>query len=284
MTALMASARAELLRLRRWPALWVMVGAWLLLNITFVFVFPYLSYRSGAGGFASGGVSRQQLLANVMPAHVPVAVVQGMPMFGGAIALTLGGLAAGSGYGWGTWKTAFTQGPGRLAVIGGTVAALAGVVVTVVVAAFAVDLGIASILATVEGQSIALPAAGDVARAFGGGILILGTWTLAGLAVGTLARSPALAVGLGVVWVLAVENLLRGASTLLDWLQPVTDVLPGTVVGSLAAALGATPVSEGGTPGVVTNLDGGLSVALALTYLVAFAVVTAVLVRRRDVS
>jgi hypothetical protein len=284
MTALMASARAELLRLRRWPALWVMVGAWLLLNITFVFVFPYLSYRNGAGGFATGGVSRQQLLANVMPAHAPVAVIQGMPMFGGAIALTLGGLAAGSGYGWGTWKTAFTQGPGRLAVIGGTVAALAGVVVTVVVAAFAVDLGIASILATVEGQSIALPAAGDVARAFGGGILILGTWTLAGLAVGTLARSPALAVGLGVVWVLAVENLLRGASTLLDWLQPVTDVLPGTVVGSLAAALGATPVSEGGTPGVVTNLDGGLSVALALTYLVAFAVVTAVLVRRRDVN
>jgi hypothetical protein len=35
---------------------------------------------------------------------------------------------------------------------------------------------------------------------------------------------------------------------------------------------------------VVTNLDGGLSVALALAYLVAFAVVTGVLVRRRDVN
>jgi ABC-type transport system involved in multi-copper enzyme maturation permease subunit len=289
MTALMTSApivsaRAELLRLRRWPALWVMVGVWLLLNITFVFVFPYLSYRNGTGGFATQGVARQQLLANVMPAHVPIAVVQGMPMFGGAIMLTLGGLAAGSGYGWGTWKTAFTQGLGRLAVIGGTLAALAGVVVTVVVATFAVDLGIASILATVEGQSIVAPAAGEVARALASGVLILGMWALAGVAVGTLARSPALAVGLGAVWVLAVENLLRGAATLLDWLQPVTDVLPGTVVGSVAAALGATPVSEGGTPGVVANLDGGSSVALALAYLVAFAVVTAVLVRRRDVN
>jgi hypothetical protein len=283
MTALMASARAELLRLRQWPALWVTVGAWLLLNVTFVYVFPYLSYLNG-GGFGAEGVSRQQLLATVMPAHVPVAVVQGMPMFIGAIMLTLGGLAAGNGYGWGTWKTAFTQGPGRLTVTGGTVAALAGVVVTGVVATFAVDLGIASTLATVEGQSIVWPATADVARALGSGALILGMWALAGVALGTLARSPALAVGLGVVWVLAVENLLRGAATLLDWLQPVTDVLPGTVVGSLAAALGATPVSEGGTPGVVRNLDGGASVALALTYLVAFAVVTGVLVRRRDVS
>jgi hypothetical protein len=43
-------------------------------------------------------------------------------------------------------------------------------------------------------------------------------------------------------------------------------------------------VSKGGTPGVVANLDAGPAVALALAYLVVFAVVTAVLVRRRDVS
>ncbi|GAA2116623.1 ABC transporter permease subunit [Actinomadura alba] len=284
MTAIMAGTRAEMLRLRRWPALWVMLGVWLLLNIIFDYVFTYLAYRNG-GGFASEGVSRERLLAGLMPDAVPEAVVQGMPMFGGAIMLTLGALAAGSGYGWGTWKTAFSQGPGRLTVTAGTLAALACVVVGLVVVTFAVDLGFASTLATVEGQSIAWPAAGDVAGAFGGGLLILGMWTVAGVAIGTLARSPALAIGLGAVWVLVVENLLRGAGTLLDWLQPLTDVTPGTVAGSVAAALGATPVSdEGGTPGVVTNLSGGSSIALALAYLAVFAVLTGVLVRRRDVN
>jgi ABC-type transport system involved in multi-copper enzyme maturation permease subunit len=284
MTAMMDSARAELLRLRRWPALWVMLGVWLLLNIIFAYVFTYLAYRNG-GGFDNEGIPREELFAGLMPAAVPAAVVQGMPMFGGAIMLTLGALAAGSGYGWGSWKTAFTQGPGRLAVAAGTLVVLAGVVVGVVVVTFAVDLGIASALATVEGRSIAWPAVDDAARAVGGGVLILGMWAVAGVAVGTLARSPALAIGLGAVWVLVVENLLRGAGRLLDWLGPMTDVMPGTVAGSLAAALSAAPVTEeGGTPGVVTNLSGGPAVALTLAYLVAFAAVTGALVRRRDIS
>ncbi|MBC6459370.1 ABC transporter permease [Actinomadura sp. HBU206391] len=284
MITVMVSARAELLRLRRWPALWVMLGVWLLLNIIFDYVFTYLGYRNG-GGFGSEGVSREELFAGLMPAAVPEAVVQGMPMFGGAIMLTLGALAAGSGYGWGTWKSAFTQGPGRLAVAAGTLVALAVIVVGLVVVTFAVDLGISSTLATIEGQSIVWPAVDDIVRALSGGVLILGMWVVAGVAVGTLSRSPALAVGLGAVWVLVVENLLRGAGTLLDWLGPVTDVMPGTVAGSFAAALGATPVSEeGGTPGVVTNLSGGPAVALALAYLVAFAVMTGALVKRRDID
>ncbi|GAA0563232.1 ABC transporter permease [Actinomadura livida] len=279
MTALTASTRAEVLRLRRWPALWTLGGVWLLLNITFGYVFPYLSYRNG-GGFANEGADPRQLLADVMPESVPVAVVQGMPMFGGAILFALGALTAGSGYGWGTWKTAFTQGPGRSAVLGGTLAALGGVVVAVVLGTFAIDLGIAASLASVEGQGIALPAAGDVARGLGGGVLILALWTAAGLAVGTLTRNPALAVALGLVWTLAVENLLRAVSSLLDWLGPVTDVLPGTAAGSIASAVGGNPVSEGGSPGVVDNLGGGAAVTVALCYLAVLVVVTGVLARR----
>jgi ABC-2 type transport system permease protein len=284
MTPIIVSARAELLRLRRWPALWVLLGAWLLLNIIFGYVFSYLGYRSG-GGFGNEGVPREQLLAGFMPAAVPKVLVEGMPMFGGAILLSLGALAAGSGYGWGTWKAAFTQGPRRLSVTAGMLGALACVVAGVVAVTFAVDLGIASALAAIEGQDIVWPGLGDTIGALAGGALILGMWVVAGVALGTLARSPALAIGLGAVWVLMVDNLLRGAGTLLDWLEPVTDVTPGTVAGSLAAALGGTPVSdEGGTPGVVTNLSGGSAVALALAYLAVFAVLTGALVRRRDVN
>ena len=40
----------------------------------------------------------------------------GFPFFGGVLALMLGVLTLGSEYGWGTLRTLFTQGPGRLRV------------------------------------------------------------------------------------------------------------------------------------------------------------------------
>ncbi len=278
-----ASARAELLRLRRWPALWVMVGAWLVLNLMFVYLFAYLSYRNGGTGFGSNGRSRAELLSGLLPTGVPLAVVQGTPMFGGAIMLTLGAVAAGSGYGWGTWKTSLTMGRSRSAVTGGVLVALGAVVVGVVLLTFVVDLVVSSALSTVEGASFALPRLGSVALGFGSGVLILGMWTLVGVVLGTLARGPALAVGLGVVWVLAVENLLRGLSSLVSWLGPVIDVLPGTAAGSLVGSLGAIPVSEGGTPGVVTNLPGLPAALVAVAYVIVLTAITALIIRKRDV-
>lgn len=53
--------------------------------------------------------------------------------------------------------------------------------------------------------------------------MIGGMWILGGALTGTLTRGPALAVGLGLVWVLAVENL-----TVLD-APSVTWVLAGYV-------------------------------------------------------
>jgi ABC-2 type transport system permease protein len=283
MSQLVASARADALRLRQWPAVWVLIGIWLLLNIMFVYVFPYLSYKNGSGPFA-GERPRAELLAGILPDRVPLSVVQGMPMFGGAIILTLGALAAGSGYGWGTWKTALTQGPGRLSVAGGTLISLGGLVLSVIAVTILVDLGFAEVLAIVEGQPLGLPAIGSLAKSVGIGVLILGMWALGGAAIGTMTRSPALAIGVGVVWVLAIENLLRGLASALDWLRPVTDVLPGTAAGSLVAALGALPVSEGGSPGVVDNLAGWPAAGVVVGYLLLFAIGTGLLLRRRDVT
>lgn len=284
MTALVASTRAELLRLRKWPATWVMVGAWLLLNIMFVYAFNYISYRTGDASNMTDGIPPRQLLAEMLPSAVPTAAIQGMPMFGGAILLILGGLVVGSGYGWGTWKTVFTQGPGRLATFGGTLAALAVAVAGVVALTFVVDFGIAAGVAATESVPIEWPALADIAQGFGSGLLILGMWTAAGVLVGTLARSPALAVGLGLVWALAVENLLRSVAGALDGLSYVTDVLPGTAAGSLVGALVGRGGGEDGTPGVLTVLDGGTAAAWLATYLVVFVGVATYLVRRRDLT
>jgi ABC-2 type transport system permease protein len=285
MNALLASTRAELLRLRKWPALWVMVGVWLLLTVTFRYVFPYITYATGDTTAVGDGVPPQQLLADMMPAAVPEALIAGMPMFGGAIMLILGALAVGSGYGWGTWKTVFTQGPGRLSSFGGTLVALGVVVAGAVVATFAVDLGISVLIASAESQTIVWPTLAGSAEAVGAGLLIFGMWTAAGVLVGTLARSPALAVGLGLVWALVVENLLRGVAGVLGPVEAVTDLMPGTAAGSLAGALGVATEGDGdGAPGVLTVLDAAPAGWLLGAYVVVFTGVALALVRRRDIT
>lgn len=284
-SGVVASTRAELLRLRRWPATWTVVGVWLVLNLIFAYTFPYVSYLTGESGFSIDAVPPESLLADVLPAGVPVAVVQGMPLFGGALMLVLGALAAGSGYAWGTWKTAFLQGPGRLAAFGGTLVALLVVVITTVLATTALDLAVSAVLAGVEQQPLDLPNIAALAEAIGAGALIFAMWTLGGVFLGTLARGPALAVGLGVVWVLAVENLLRGVAGLVGWLDVVTDVLPGTAAGSLAGSLGAsTEGGSDGTPGVLTTLDATTATLLLAAYAVVFAAVAVQLVHRRDIA
>jgi ABC-2 type transport system permease protein len=277
---------ADLLRLRKWPAAWIMLGVWLLLNGLFSYLFPYLSYRSsGGGGFSTEGASKAELLSSMLPAQLPVTLISGTPMFGGAILLILGALAAGSGYSWGTWKTVLTQGRTRLQVIRGLFLALLVVVVFFVLLTLVYDLVLSLVVASAEGESLALPGALVLLKAIGGTLLISALWTAGGVFIGLLARGPALSVGLGVVWALAVENLLRGVGGLLDWLRPITDHLPGSAAGSLAAAVGATPASSpDGTPGVVTSLSGTAATATAAIYLVVFVALAATLLRRRDVA
>ena len=280
MTGLPGSIRAELLRLRRWPATWVLLGVWFALDLAFVYVFNYIAYRTGDASGPADRVPRAQLLAGLLPHAVPAAAVQGTPLFGGAIVLILGALATGSGFGWGSWKTVLTQGPGRGTAFGGTLVVLASTVVGLVLATFALDLGVASVLAAVEDQPVDLPSIGALAQGAGAGILVLGMWCAAGVLIGVLIRSPALAVGLGLVWALVVENLLRGVADLVGGLAVVTDHLPGTAAGSLVGALDG---AGDRAPGVQTVLSGGTATAFLLGWLVLFAAGGLVLMRRRDV-
>lgn len=279
---MIASTRAELLRLLRWPVTWVVAGAWLVLNLTFAYIINYFSYRAAV----SAGDDRlaQILLGDMAPVDLPSTLVAGMPLFGGAIVLILAALSTGNGYGWGTWKTVLTQGPGRLSALAGTVAALGIVVAALVVATLALDAAASTAVMAAASEPVAWPGLGETLQGLGAGLLIMGCWCLVGALLGVLARGPALSVGLGLVWVLAVENLLRGAAQLLTALEVVTDVLPGTAAGSLAAALGAgTQTEPTGTPGVTAILDGGPAAALLIVYAAAAAAAMAAIIQRRDV-
>jgi hypothetical protein len=44
---MIASLLAELLKLARRPATWLIVGVWMTLSLVFGYAFPYFSYRAG---------------------------------------------------------------------------------------------------------------------------------------------------------------------------------------------------------------------------------------------
>ncbi len=277
------STRAELLRLRKWPAVWITLGAWLALSLMFGYLFNYLSYASGDTSFSNEGATKASLLAEMMPANVPNVLLQGMPMFGGALMMVLGAIVAGNGYGWGTWKTVFSLGAHRSGAILGSLAALTAFVVATLAVSFAFDLGLSVLIAATESQDIVMPSLASALESVGAGFLVLEVWALVGFALGTIARGPALSVGLGLVWALVVENLLRGVGQLLDWVETLTTVLPGTAAGSLVGSIVGVEGGGEGTPGVLDTVSGTQGAITVAIYIVLAAVVSVVVVRRRDV-
>ncbi len=284
MNDLMNSTRAELLRLRKWPAVWVTIGAWMAMALMFGYLFNYIAYKTGDESFSSEGESSAQLLHDLLPASMPDVLVQGLPLWGGALAMVLGAIVAGNGYGWGTWKTIFTQGPSRTSSVGGSMLALVIIEVGVMVMTLALMSVVTLAIAAGESQPIDWPSMSVLLKSAAGGLLVLEMWALLGYALGTLARGPALSVGLGLVWALVVENLLRGVGSLLGPIESVTHVLPGTSAGSLIGAIvdvGANPTD---TPGVLDVVSGGQALITVLVYAVALPAIVVLLVRRRDVT
>jgi ABC-type transport system involved in multi-copper enzyme maturation permease subunit len=275
---MLASVRAELLKLRKRPAVWVLGGVWLAMLLTFGYLLPYFSSPDSTVG---PGASP---LAELLPGNLVANTVGGYALFGGALVMILGALVAGSEYGWGSLKTVLTQRPGRLAVFGGTLAALGAILLAVVLVSFAVSAGASATLAAAEGLPIQWPSVADLVQGIAAGWLVLGMWCLFGLLLGTLTRGTALAIGLGLVWALVVENLIRASANALEWLDAVQRVLPGVNAGSVVAALGARGEGDGdGTPGVAAIVSGTQGALTVTALLVVFAAAAAVLIQRRDV-
>jgi hypothetical protein len=102
--------------------------------------------------------------------------------------------------------------------------------------------------------------------------------------LGTALRSTALPIGLGLVWVLAIENLVVNvAAPLLGAFDAAQAALPGVNAGSLVAAL-AGDDAELRTPGVAAIVDGGQAAWVLAGFLVVFTALTGLLLTRRDVT
>jgi ABC-2 type transport system permease protein len=280
------SFAAEILKLRKRQANWVLLGAVLLLTQLFGYVLPYSSWVTGGPNEQTEGLDPQLVLAGTLPGELVPTSLGGFPVFAGALALILGALAAGSEYGWGTMQTALTQRPTRLAVYGGKLLALAAAILAIVLATFTVNAIAATAIAVLESRPLDYPSLVELARGIGSGWLILGMWCGLGALLGFAFRGVALPVGLGVVWALGVENLVSAvADSLLTALRPLRDLLPGVNAGSLVWALGPGGGASGDAPpGVVDAVTGSRATLALAIYVAGFAAAGALLVRRRDVT
>ena len=107
---MISSFVAEMDKLVRRPATWVLVAVWAFAAIAFVYITPYIKYATPSSSVSAA--ARQALLMGMLPEKMITGVIAGFPIFGGAIALIFGALVVGSEYGWGTLKTVMVQRPG----------------------------------------------------------------------------------------------------------------------------------------------------------------------------
>jgi ABC-type transport system involved in multi-copper enzyme maturation permease subunit len=150
---------------------------------------------------------------------------------------------------------------------------------------FGLDAAASALIAASTHSAAHWPSAWIILRGLAGGWLMVGMWGLAGVVLAIAVRGTALAAGIGLVWALAVENLLRVFASLISGLRQVTELLPGTNAGALAAALGSVPQdADGGTPGITNVVGAGHATAVLVGYAALFLTISIVLIRRRDVA
>jgi ABC-type transport system involved in multi-copper enzyme maturation permease subunit len=269
---------AEVMKLRRRPAMWVLLSLWFAMALAFGYVIPYLVFQNPPNGGA--GIDRQQLLTSLVPAGWLGNVVGGFPLFGAALVLIAGILVAGSEFGWNTMGTVMTQRPSRLGVLSGKLGALAVMVALIELVVFAPGALASAIIARALDAPVDWPHATEMLRVFAGGFLILAAWAAIGVALAVLFRSTALPVGLGLVWLLVIESLVNGFGDQLGALGSLRQGLPGASAGSLAASFVSNLPD---TPGVSAVTGPVHAAVVLLVWGIASITLASLFLRRRDV-
>jgi ABC-2 type transport system permease protein len=281
---MLGSYRAELLKLRKRSAVWVLFGAGLVLSLIFGYLLPYLGYVTGDGSQQTDGIPRSEVLRGVLPERVLDNTIGGFPVFAGALALVLGAIVVGGEYTWGTLKTILTQRPGRSALLGGQLLGLLTLLAVWVLGIFAACALCSIGIAAAEGAPMDWPGPLKLLEGLAGGWLVLTLWCLAGAALAVAFRNVALPIGLGVVWILGIEALLAGVvSSLLPDLEFLSDAMPGANAGALVFSVTGMSTADA-PPGVRDAVSGDRALLTLLGYAAVFVVLAIATTRRRDVN
>ena len=291
-----ASFRAESLKLRKRPAVWILGLIWLGLAVVLGYVAVYAFVANAPPAPVPRGVPQEeraqiqrqdrqfqeQQLRSLLPENAVSGALSSFANLGAAVALILGTLAVGGEYGWGTLKTIVTQRPNRSQVFGGKLLALLVVLAVFAVLILASSAVASYAVAVLQEASVNWPPAGEFIRALGAGVLILALWAALGAFLATLFRSTALAVGLGLVYLLVLEVLLLSLPIPNESYREAGRFFPGQNSTFLANAF--APGGAGGVPGLPgTPAGAGQAALVVAAYTIVFVVLAALIFRRRDV-
>ncbi len=285
---MLAAFRGELFKFVRRPAVWVLVVLLLVLAVGLGYVITYLIDTFAPASSSQGlppGTKLSDFKVALYPQNFVKDTFSTWGSLGGVFALIMGVLVQGSEYGWGTVKTLFTQRSGRLAMLFGKLAALAVLVLVMVVALFAVDAAASLVVVTIDGKAVAFPAADVILKAIAAAFLIFGFWSVFGLALATVFRQSAMAIGLGLAYALVVELLIFSLLAALGGtlVNQIHQWFPIANTGYLAESFGQ--ITFRGIPrNVAPFADATHAVTVLLIYVIAFTAISAWLTRGRDVT
>ncbi|HEX5167446.1 MAG TPA: hypothetical protein VFV93_18700, partial [Thermomicrobiales bacterium] len=210
----LSSLSAELFLLRKRSAYWILLALWTAVGTTFGFVVPYLTWRNNPE-------TELSTFDALLPHSLVGNVAGGFPFYGGAFVLILGVLSIGSDYGWGTLKTTLTQRPGRMSYFTTKMVALALAIVPFVLSMYAVG-GVASALnASRENAASNWPSLVSIVEGVATGWFILAVWGALGVMLAVLSRGTSLAIGIGILYGLALEGLLSALASQVSFLDPL---------------------------------------------------------------
>jgi len=278
------ATRAEWFKVVRRPSTWVTIGLLLALSIGLEYIVVYLVATHPPRGAGVAGATLANLRVDLYPASLVKKTLTNVAGLYGIFALIIGVMVQGSEYSWGTVKTAHIQLPGRITILGGQLIALGLLVLVMSAGLFAVDAAAAFVLAAIDSQTITWPSAQDLVKGAAATWLILYFLAVFGFGLATAFRGSAAAIGLGLAYALVIENLVFGLLTNLgDTFKQIQEWFPIANAGYLQLSFGAVraaAASGAGRPPV----DGTHAATVLALWLIAIAVISAGLVRTRDVT
>ncbi|MBJ7599249.1 MAG: ABC transporter permease subunit [Candidatus Dormibacteraeota bacterium] len=278
----MDAFRGEWLKLRKRPAVWVLGGILVCLVVLLTYGVLFLIIVTRPGDVQAGGGGLDSLKQAIYPSNFVVAVLSGGGGgFAGAIALILGALSFGSEYSWATLKTIFTQRPARLEVFAAKALALAAVLAVYDLVIFVAGAAVSSLVGAYFGHLTPWPSLVTVFEGLLAGWLVLAVWASLGTVLSVLFRQAGLAIGLGLVYSLAVEGILFGILGQFSWIKSIERAFPGANASALIQALSTQPRSPQNPEPVVGALQ---AIGVLLVYLALFLALSGLTLRRRDVT
>lgn len=282
MTDVIASFNAEWLKLRKRPAMWilglVLPALLLILSYGLVLLEVIVLGHTRTPNAQSHAAVERALLAlqpQLYPEHLVRSVLGAFTGigYGNAIAVIVGVLAYGSEFGWSTLKTIFTQRPGRPATFVGKMLTLVVTLAIYVLAMFAAAAAASAVLGAAYGHLTPWPDPVTLVKAFLTAWLLTGLWAALGVMFAVVFRQAALAIGLGIVYAIAVEAIIVNVLGAVSSLENVRRGFPGANATALVE-------SFSNQPGIVEPTQ---AVLVVLGYLLLFLAVSVAVLSRRDV-